>query len=726
MRTSKGWDEIRARVVTWSFVPAVLILAIVAVITLVAYERVVQSEVIDREREHVSLSANRLREEMLRFSDVLVNVARTEAIYTGDRTRQRTTLRDARRRLAIFDGGVLLLDNRGQIVGSQPERPEILGRDWSDRLYFRWLLSGESIVFSDVMTDGVGGAPVVVAAVPITGAHGEFLGALVGMFRLGEPTISALYASLVRLRMGESVYLVDGTGEIIYHSSPERIGQRLETDLMPPQLLAGQVGAVRTRGGSRGDMVIAFAPVSGTPWGLITEERWASLTSPSRKYGQLLLLLLVLGIILPAGWFGMMARERRREAVKRAHLDHEMHVARLIQQTLLPREAPDLPGWHVDGHYQPAHAVGGDFYDFLSLGDGRLGLIIGDVTDKGVPAALLMATTRSLLRTVAQRVNHPGQVLQQVNEQLRKEIPPKMFVTCLYAILDPAVGRLRYANAGHNLPYRTHPDNGQVAELRATGMPLGLMPGMIYEEVETTIAPGECIIFYSDGLVEAHSPQREMFGTPRLQALLGDCAGDCPTLIQRLLAELEAFTGRGWEQEDDVTLVALQRTEPVDSGFEPVPNKTGEGDERTLAQFSLPSTPGSERHAIRRVTQAVKDLQLPPSRLERLKTAVGEAAMNAIEHGNRYQSELQVGIQVVASDSMIAVRISDEGGKRPIPKPEKPNLEAKLAGLQSPRGWGMFLIENMVDQMNILQDEDRQIVELVMLRKGEIDGNLPA
>jgi anti-sigma regulatory factor (Ser/Thr protein kinase) len=300
-----------------------------------------------------------------------------------------------------------------------------------------------------------------------------------------------------------------------------------------------------------------------------------------------------------------------------------------------------------------------------------------------------------------------------------------MFVTCLYAILDPATGRLQYANAGHNLPYRSHPGNGRVAELRARGMPLGLMPNMSYEEKETTIAPGECIVFYSDGLVEAHSPQREMFGNPRLQDLLGNCAGECPTLIQRLLAELETFTGRGWQQEDDVTLVTLQRSESQDmeGGVATTP---GEAGWRTLARFSLASEPGNERQAIRKVAEAVEDLGLPPLRLERLKTAVGEATMNAIEHGNKYRPELQVGIRVRASEEAVAVRITDQGsGPSPV-KPQAPDLEAKIAGRQSPRGWGLFLMENMVDQMNAVRDETGHTLELVLLRKGGADGNLPA
>jgi serine phosphatase RsbU (regulator of sigma subunit) len=134
-----------------------------------------------------------------------------------------------------------------------------------------------------------------------------------------------------------------------------------------------------------------------------------------------------------------------------------------------------------------------------------------------------------------------------------------MFTTCFYAILDPAEGRLRYANAGHDLPYLRW-NRYATEELRATGMPLGLMPEMSYEEREVSLREGASILFYSDGLVEAHDPQREMFGFPRLQALVGEHDGANVSLVDRLLDELSGFVGEGWEQEDDITLVTLQRS----------------------------------------------------------------------------------------------------------------------------------------------------------------------
>jgi serine phosphatase RsbU (regulator of sigma subunit) len=290
---------------------------------------------------------------------------------------------------------------------------------------------------------------------------------------------------------------------------------------------------------------------------------WLSLGPRLSQQGysadDLILLTNLAAQAAPAVRVAQLASEQQVQALERERLEQELRIARVVQQTLLPRELPSVPGWEMAVHWQPARAIGGDFYDFLPLEDGRLALVVGDVADKGVPAALIMATTRSILRGAGRRQLSPGQALERSNELLHPELPPGMFVTCLYAILDPASGRLQYANAGHNLPYRHC--NGRVAELWATGMPLGLMPGMRYEEFETTVEPGECLLLYSDGLVEAHNPQQEMFGFPRLQALVAKLAWTGPALIEGLLSELAAFTGAGWEQEDDVTLLVIQRTD---------------------------------------------------------------------------------------------------------------------------------------------------------------------
>jgi len=241
---------------------------------------------------------------------------------------------------------------------------------------------------------------------------------------------------------------------------------------------------------------------------------------------------------------------------ERERVEQDLRVARRIQQASLPKQVPTLAGWQIAPYYQPAREVGGDFYDFHLLPEGRLGLAVGDATGKGVPAALVMSTTCGMLRLAAQSHTSPAEMLQGVNEVLFPNIPPNMFVTCFYAILDPESASLSYANAGHDLPYLYR--NGDAEELRATGMPLGLMPGMGYEENEIVLQKGDSALLYTDGLVEAHDPQREMFGFPRLRALIAEHS-DERSLGHFLIEELYSFTGEGWEQEDDITLLTLRR-----------------------------------------------------------------------------------------------------------------------------------------------------------------------
>jgi serine phosphatase RsbU (regulator of sigma subunit)/predicted ester cyclase len=260
---------------------------------------------------------------------------------------------------------------------------------------------------------------------------------------------------------------------------------------------------------------------------------------------------------------GVLEATRQRleqERIERERIEQELQLARSIQQASLPKEVPTPAGWLINPNCQPAREVGGDFYDFHYLSEGRLGLVVGDATGKGVPAALVMTGVCAFLGGVATASgsSSPGEVLAQVNEALLARIPPNMFVTCFYAILDPNSGHLVYANAGHSLP--CCPREDAATELSARGMPLGLMPGMRYEEKETILGPGEGVLFYTDGLIEAHNPQGEMFGTPRLRSLLGEHPMGGADLSATLLEELYSFTGEGWEQEDDITLLTLKRS----------------------------------------------------------------------------------------------------------------------------------------------------------------------
>ncbi len=257
----------------------------------------------------------------------------------------------------------------------------------------------------------------------------------------------------------------------------------------------------------------------------------------------------------------------QEQLIEKEKLEHELQVARQIQERFLPKELPSKPGWEIAAYWQPARAVGGDFYDFVVFPNGQLGIVVGDVSGKGVPAALIMATTRSVMRAVTEHHFSPGSILERVNDLLNPDMPSNMFVTCVIAVLEPSSGHLRLANAGHDLPHHLALDGS--LELHATGMPLGLLPGMRYDEIETTLSDGDSLLFYSDGLVEARDTQGEMYGFPRLRKFLSTWAqqkmasltpdGASELLIRDLLESMQAFTGPTIEQDDDVTFVTLCR-----------------------------------------------------------------------------------------------------------------------------------------------------------------------
>jgi hypothetical protein len=217
--------------------------------------------------------------------------------------------------------------------------------------------------------------------------------------------------------------------------------------------------------------------------------------------------------------------------------------------------------FHLLLFVEPAFGPIGELRHFISSSWYE---VTGKVSEGHLRAGTLVETIRKwkqatsyVERYMAKPEVFPEGLQTRVNEALVADIPPSTFVTCFYGVLDPKDGHLSYANAGHNLPCRRH--DGQAEELRARGMPLGLMPGRRYEEKETILTSGDSTLFYSDGLVEAHDPQGEMFGFPRLRALIGE-HGEERALGDFLLEQLYSFVGEGWEQEDDITLLTLKRS----------------------------------------------------------------------------------------------------------------------------------------------------------------------
>jgi sigma-B regulation protein RsbU (phosphoserine phosphatase) len=241
-------------------------------------------------------------------------------------------------------------------------------------------------------------------------------------------------------------------------------------------------------------------------------------------------------------------------AQRQAEIERDLLMARDIQQGLLLEAVPRLPGWEISAVSLPARELGGDLYDFLPLSGGRQGLMIGDVSGKGLPAALRMAVTRTVFRHEARHGRAPGETLAAVNGGVLSEIPQGM-VTMLYATLDLHTGALWVANAGHNFPLLL---GEQVREVELCGLPLGVDIDSTYEELCTTLQHGETVLFYTDGVVEATDANDVLFGFERLEQLLRLNTRLKPrALIALLLQELRAWSHS--TQADDITMVAVRR-----------------------------------------------------------------------------------------------------------------------------------------------------------------------
>ena len=250
----------------------------------------------------------------------------------------------------------------------------------------------------------------------------------------------------------------------------------------------------------------------------------------------------------------------QQEAVKSERMERELQLAREIQSTFLPDHLPELPGWDMDVRWQPAREVGGDFYDILLLDDNKLGLVIADVADKGMPAAMFMTLIRTLIRAAASDNISPAKVLMQVNELLIPDAKHGMFVTVFYAVIELDTGRVVYTNAGHNPPIIKRINSNEMVELTRTSIALGLFEDIEVEQREVTLAPGDWMLLYTDGVTEAFSKNNEMFGIKRLYDIL---LGNPFTTSKEMLDAIERSVYKfieGAELSDDVTLAAICRS----------------------------------------------------------------------------------------------------------------------------------------------------------------------
>ena len=240
-------------------------------------------------------------------------------------------------------------------------------------------------------------------------------------------------------------------------------------------------------------------------------------------------------------------------------LQNELDVASKIQQAILPASFPEGEGFDVYGNMAPARNVGGDFFDVINLENGRLGLAVADVSDKGVPAALFMMSSRTLLKGAAIGMGDPSGVLSEVNDLLNEDNETFMFVTLLYAVFDPESGLLTYANGGHSNPLVVHTDGSNEEVPTTGGIALGVMPNLEYREASVTLAPGDTLILYTDGVSEAMNSEGEEFGVDRLMRIFNERAPASAKEANEVILQAVVEFADGYPQSDDVTCLVLRR-----------------------------------------------------------------------------------------------------------------------------------------------------------------------
>ena len=254
-------------------------------------------------------------------------------------------------------------------------------------------------------------------------------------------------------------------------------------------------------------------------------------------------------------------REALSSRDKLVALQNELDVASKMQQSILPTHFPKGSDYEVFGNMEPARSVGGDFFDVMQLDNGHIGLAIADVSDKGVPAALFMMSTRTLLKGSAIGSSNPSEVLGEVNDLLNEDNDTAMFVTTLYATYDPASGELSYANGGHNSPLIVHADGTSGLLPLTGGIALGVVPDFEYEQNTVTLLPGDTLVLYTDGVTEAMNVDGEEFGTQRLQEVfVGPNSKNGQEASQAVFQAVSSFAG-DTPQSDDITCLTLCRGE---------------------------------------------------------------------------------------------------------------------------------------------------------------------
>jgi serine phosphatase RsbU (regulator of sigma subunit)/anti-sigma regulatory factor (Ser/Thr protein kinase) len=362
--------------------------------------------------------------------------------------------------------------------------------------------------------------------------------------------------------------------------------------------------------------------------------------------------------------------------------EHEHEIAQTLQRSLLPPSLPEIPGVAVAARFRPAGAgdeVGGDFYDIFEMGHDRWGIAVGDICGKGAAAATVTALARYTLRATALHERAPSRILGVLNEALLRHTPDQRFCTIAYAALEPVRGRLEIASGGHPPPLLLR--GGQVEPLGGSGTILGIMDDPPLNDREVDLLPGDTVVFYTDGVTDAHAPQR-MISPEQLEAALAECEGQNAAEVASRIETL-ALGGIEGPPRDDIAIVVVALEDGARSNHV---EAVGSID----LTLDLPPTAASASAA----REALSPLgeRLDNSQLETVRLLVTELITNSVKHGD--PGDDPVTVTVTLTNGVVRVEVIDGGpGFEPPPRPDKP--------LESPSGWGLYLVDRLASRWGV-------------------------
>lgn len=561
--------------------------------------------------------------------------------------------------------------------------------------------------------DGGGESLMTTYSVPVTDMKGR--DAVVLTADLSLDWLTDVVGSLPEFPEAFSV-LVSRTGKLMVCPAPafvmkktvQEVAETMEDSTAVRDLslamLAGERGSCQVTYKGEKEYVF-YAPIDRAGWSMAIVVPKKDIYGDVQRVALVVILLQILGLLVMSYilYTALKHQLRFREvSEKKNRIDSELRIARNIQMSMIPTDfltAPEHVEIDMSGTIVPAKEVGGDLYDFF-VRDGYLFFCIGDVSGKGVPAALVMSVTRSLFRTVCAHEKSPQRIVSTMNESMAEMNDNNMFVTFFLGVLDLSDGHLRYCNAGHNAPVFLGSEEAGFVDV-VPNISLGVLPGMQFQEQDIRLTPGEGIFLYTDGLTEAENSDHGQFGTQRmLEVIRGSAEVKADALVESMAAAVKAHTC-GCDPSDDLTMLVIRYTNPDSSA----------GWERHLTLRYI-----SEIPRLARFVQIVSEhAGLDDARTMSLNLALEEAVSNVILYAYPAGTDGQVDVEAVVWEDRIDFTVSDSGiAFDPTAAPD-PDLSVDVKD-RPVGGLGIYLVKRIMDSVSYVREEGRNYLKMTKKR----------